>query len=136
MAGACPGETYQAIAGNLMLLENGQPTEDVQTQIVYEGIKPYPFNIAALDAMGTRLWLVQVNGKQPLYSEGMTLGEVTTVVQSVGADTAIRSDGGGSTTVAIQTGSNPLPTMGTGQTKISRVLNMPSHGKKVRSPII
>ncbi|MEA5464706.1 phosphodiester glycosidase family protein [Leptothoe sp. PORK10 BA2] len=129
--GNCPEETHQAISGNLMLLENGQLTEDVQTKIVSaEGDKPYPFNIAALDATGTRLWLIQTDGKQPLYTEGTTLREVTAIVQSLGADTAVRLDGGGSTTVAVspQAGSAHLPT-GTRQSENPQVLNMPGHGK-------
>ena len=63
--GTCPDTTQQAVAGNLMLLANGQPTDDVQQQIIYEGHKPYSFPIAALDASGTRLWFVLVDGKQP-----------------------------------------------------------------------
>lgn len=116
--GACPDETQQAIAGNLMLLNHGQPTEQVQKQFTAnEGKKPYAFTVAALDTQGKRLWLVLVDGKQPLYSEGITLSEVTDLVQSLGADTAIKLDGGGSTTVAIATPAGP------------KVLNAPIHTK-------
>ena len=115
--GTCGSGTQQAIAGNLLLLEKGQPTETVQTQIAYEGNKPYPFTVAALDTSGTRLWLVLTDGKQPLYSEGTTLGEITELVQELGADTAMRLDGGGSTTAAIATPTGPS------------LLNSPAHGK-------
>lgn len=115
--GTCTEETQQAIAGNLVLLDKGQTTEALQTRLPDEGKKPYSFTIAALDKTGTRLWLVLVDGKQPLYSEGMTLGEVTALVQELGADTALRLDGGGSTTVAIASPAGPT------------VLNTPIHGK-------
>ena len=115
--GTCGSGTQQAIAGNLLLLEKGRPTETVQTQIGYEGNKPYPFTVAALDASGTRLWLMLTDGKQPLYSEGTTLGEITELVQELGADTAMRLDGGGSTTIAIATPTGPT------------LLNSPIHGK-------
>ena len=105
--GTCQSTTQQAIAGNLMLLENGQQTDMVKKRIIDEGNKPYPFTVAALDAGGTRLWLVLADGKQPLYTEGMTLGEITNLVQELGADTAIRLDGGGSTTGAISTPNGP-----------------------------
>lgn len=115
--GTCAEGTRQAIAGNLVLLEDGQPTEWLQNQLHQEGEIPYSFTIAALDATGTRLWLVLVDGKQPLYSEGMTLGEVTAQVQALGADTAVRLDGGGSTTAVI---SSPHG---------ATVLNTPIHSK-------
>jgi len=129
--GDCQNGTQQAVAGILMLVENGQPTEAVQTQIANETPKPYPFNIAALDATGTRLWLVQTDGKQPLHSEGMTLEEVTAFIQELGVDTAVRLDGGGSTTMAISPYS-PNPTTETsnsGHTTAPQVLNVPSHAK-------
>ncbi len=116
-AGACPKATQQAVAGNLMLLDQGRLTQNVQNQITNEGDKPYSFTITALNADGTRLWLVLVDGKQPLYSEGMTLAEVTELVQTLGADTALRLDGGGSTTVAISSPQGP------------QVLNVPMHAK-------
>ena len=115
--GTCPENTQQAVAGRIVLLENGQPTDTVQQQIVDENGKPYPFTVAALNADGTRLWLVLVDGKQPLYSEGLTLEEVTTLVQDLGADTALQLDGGGSTTLAIA--ASPKP----------QVLNVPIHAK-------
>lgn len=115
--GTCPQDTQQAVAGRIVLLENAQPTETVQQQIIDEKSKPYPFTVAALNADGTRLWLVLVDGKQPLYSEGLTLEEVTTLVQDLGADTALQLDGGGSTTLAIA--ASPKP----------QVLNVPIHAK-------
>ena len=129
--GDCQNGTQQAVAGILMLVENGQPTEAVQTQIANETPKPYPFNIAALDATGTRLWLVQTDGKQPLHSEGMTLEEVTAFIQELGVDTAVRLDGGGSTTMAISPHSPnpPTATSTSNHTTAPQVLNVPSHAK-------
>lgn len=115
--GDCPQDTQQAVAGNWMLLKQGQPTEVVQQQITDGDKKPYAYTIAALDTTGTRLWLVLVDGKQPLYSEGMTLAEVTRFVQDLGADTALQLDGGGSTTMAISSATGP------------QVLNAPIHAK-------
>ena len=115
--GDCPESTQQAVAGNWMLLKQGQPTEIVQQQIISDDKKPYSYTIAALDATGTQLWLVLVDGKQPLYSEGMTLGEVTRFVQELGADMALQLDGGGSTTIAISSATGP------------QVLNAPIHTK-------
>lgn len=105
--GLCPTGTQQAVAGNLLLLANGEPTKQIEKEISHKGNKPYPFTVAALDATGTRLWLVLADGKQPLYSEGITLSEITQLMQDLGVDTALRLDGGGSTTGVISTVNGP-----------------------------
>ncbi|MBX2865728.1 MAG: phosphodiester glycosidase family protein [Leptolyngbyaceae cyanobacterium MAG.088] len=114
--GTCE-DSLQAVAGQTVLLENGEQTEAVTQRLAEEGIRPYPFNIVALDATGTQLWLIQTDGKQPFYSEGITLPEATDLLQELGVETALRLDGGGSTTMAISTPDGP------------KVLNVPAHTK-------
>lgn len=109
--------SLQALAGKMVVLENGAPTEAATQQIAKDGAKPYPFNIVGLDTTGTQLWLVLVDGKQPLYSEGMTMEEVLDLLQELGVETALQLDGGGSTTVAMDTPSG------------AKVLNVPAHTK-------
>jgi len=53
------------------------------------------------------LWLILGDGKQPLYSGGITLREVAALVQGLGAEIAIRLEGGGFTTLAIATKNGP-----------------------------
>ena len=102
--GDCPKGTEQAVAGNTLLLQNGQLTETLQDLLNgSDPDRPYPVNIAAIDSSGARLWLILSDGKQPLYSEGMTLQEVVDLLQELGAANAVRLDGGGSTTLAITT---------------------------------
>ena len=115
--GNCHNGTQQAVAGDLLLLEDGTLTHKVKKQIVVQKDKPYPFTVAALDAGGTKLWLVLADGKQPFYAEGITLEEITHLVKELGADTAIRLDGGGSTTGAIATPQGP------------KVINIPVQAK-------
>ena len=108
VAGDCPDGVEQAVSGNTLLIQNGQPTERVQTLLNGpDPDQPYPINIAALDASGARLWLILSDGKQPLYSEGATLQETVDLLQALGATTAVRLDGGGSTTLAIATDTSP-----------------------------
>ncbi|MDJ0703163.1 MAG: phosphodiester glycosidase family protein [Leptolyngbyaceae cyanobacterium MO_188.B28] len=117
-SGDCPQGVEQAVAGNQVLLQNGQPTASVQALLNRpESEKPYPINIAAIDASGARLWLILSDGKQPLYSEGTTLQEMLDLLQTLGATTAVKLDGGGSTTLAIATDTS------------SRVLNAVIHAK-------
>jgi exopolysaccharide biosynthesis protein len=47
--------------------------------------------------------LVVVDGKQPIYSEGVTLVELAQIFAKLGADRAINMDGGGSTTLVMAT---------------------------------
>ncbi len=134
--GICFAGTEQAVSGNTMLLDKGQPTTVVQ-DILNDGqpAKPYPMNIAALDATGTRLWLILVDGKQPFYSEGMTLQESIDLVQSLGGTTALRLDGGGSTTLAVSTAGRGIAGKGEAQTAAAlngaapRLLNAVIHAK-------
>ncbi|MBD0345797.1 MAG: phosphodiester glycosidase family protein, partial [Coleofasciculus sp. Co-bin14] len=79
--------------------------------------KPYPRVAVAIDQKGQKLWLIAVDGKQPLYSEGATIPELTKIIMELGADTALNLDGGGSTTLVTQTPQG------------ATLLNAPTHTK-------
>ncbi|MEM0979411.1 MAG: phosphodiester glycosidase family protein [Cyanobacteria bacterium P01_H01_bin.58] len=91
--GTCPDGTQHAIAGREVLLVDGQPHPDLK------GGAPYARVAIALNKAGTRLWLIVVDGKQPNYSQGITLAQLTQHSQALGADTALNLDGGGSATL-------------------------------------
>ncbi|MEM8638154.1 MAG: phosphodiester glycosidase family protein [Cyanobacteria bacterium P01_G01_bin.54] len=110
----CPVGTQFALSGGPLLLERGQPA---RRDPVSSEDKPYARLVVALDQSGTRLWLIAVDGKQPFYSEGMTLPEVTALAQDLGADTALNLDGGGSTTLVQAKDGQP------------QLLNSPVHAK-------
>ncbi|MGG6295861.1 phosphodiester glycosidase family protein [Leptolyngbya sp. AN02str] len=112
--GNCPSDTAQAVAGREALLLNGNP---IPAKPDAEPDKPYPRTAIALDTTGTTLWIAIVDGKQPLYSEGVTLAELTRIFQELGADSALNLDGGGSTTLVANLHSKPT------------VLNAPIHTK-------
>ena len=96
--GTCPAETMQAVAGNEVLIRAGKPVSKAA-----KSDKPYPRSVVAIDATGKKLWLILVDGKQRLYSEGMTIVELTHFVQQLGVDAALNLDGGGSVTLAAAT---------------------------------
>jgi hypothetical protein len=113
--GECPAGTIHAVAGIVVLVENGQPAyHNFRTK---EDRRPYSRVAMAIDKTGQKLWLVLVDGKQPLYSEGATILELAEIMADLGVDTAINLDGGGSTTLVIET---PAGT---------KVLNAPMHTK-------
>jgi exopolysaccharide biosynthesis protein len=50
---------------------------------------------------GRYLYLVVVDGRQPFYSEGITLSELADLMISLGARYAMNLDGGGSSTMVV-----------------------------------
>jgi len=113
-SGMCPPQTQQAVAGNALILKNGQPSRDSKAS---DRDRSYGRTIVALDKSGRRLWLLIADDKQPYYSEGITLNQAAELLAQMGADTALNLDGGGSTTLVV---------MHQGQPK---VLNAPIHTK-------
>ena len=69
-----------------------------------------------LNAAGDRLILAAVDGKQPGYSEGVTLPEFAELMKRYGAREAVNLDGGGSVTLVAQSENGGM-----------EVLNSPIH---------
>jgi len=99
----CPTETIQAIAGGTILIDQGVPitAEDIPE----DGL--HPRTAVAIDEQGETLWLIVVDGRQPDYSEGITLVELANGILELGAYMALNLDGGGSTTLVVADGLSP-----------------------------
>ena len=61
----------------------------------------HPRTAVGFDPAKGRLWLVVVDGRQPPYSVGMTLPELSDFLSALGATEALNLDGGGSTVVVV-----------------------------------
>jgi hypothetical protein len=109
---SCSGLARQALSGNMLLLEDGKRSPDLDKM---EKDKPYPRLAVGLDRSGKHLKLVLVDGKQKFYSEGMTVEEFVPFLQGLGLEQAINLDGGGSVTLAVAGKRGP------------RILNAPIH---------
>jgi Phosphodiester glycosidase len=107
----CPKGTQQGLSGNQLILNAGQPSTQTEPD------KAYPRTIVGTDATGQRLWLIVIDGKQPWYSEGMTIAETIPLLQKLGITTALNLDGGGSVSMVRSTPNGP------------QVLNAPIHNK-------
>lgn len=107
----CPVGTQQGLAGNHLILRNGQ------AQPLPELDQPYARTIVATDVAGKTLRLVVIDGKQPWYSEGMTISEVIPWLQQWKVDAALNLDGAGSSTLALARPHAP------------KLLNAPIHNK-------
>jgi Phosphodiester glycosidase len=111
----CPENTIQGLAGDEILIYRGQSKTSANPKD-----KPYPRVVAATDKEGKKLWLVLVDGKQPLYSEGITKVELSKFLKNLGVYTALNLDGGGSTTLVV---ANPE------KNRNPKTLNAPIHTK-------
>ncbi len=113
--GTCPAGTAQAVAGSGMVLEAGKPVVPKAGAADSNGV--YSRTAVAIDASGKKLWLIAIDDKQWLYSEGVSLLELAEIARRLGAVSALNLDGGGSTTLVMAT---PAGTT---------VLNSPVHTK-------
>ncbi|MGB3636938.1 MAG: phosphodiester glycosidase family protein [Rivularia sp. (in: cyanobacteria)] len=100
--GDCPKNTLQGVAGKDVFIKNSKPVK-----LDSEPDKPYPRVAVAINKQGNILWLIAIDGKQPLYSEGATIAELTEIVRDLGAYTALNLDGGGSTTLVMTKNNKP-----------------------------
>jgi len=103
-----PARPYNAISGETLLLTGGKLIPDLDDSAIQ------PRTAVGYSSNGRYLYLVVVDGRQPLYSEGMTIKELADLMQSLGAHYAMNLDGGGSSTMVVR-GSDGKP----------RVLNSP-----------
>lgn len=109
----CPPNTREAIAGREILIDEGQPIAKQRIKNYSDYKKFFPRTAVGIDRQGEKLWFVLVDGRQPYYSEGITIAELTDIFLNLGVDQALNFDGGGSTTLAIADG------------KTTRLLNSP-----------
>ena len=91
-----PAHPYNAISGDPMLVSGGAPMPNLdQTDL-------HPRTAVGYARNGRYLYLVVVDGRQPFYSEGITLQELAKIMVSLGAQYAMNLDGGGSSTMVIE----------------------------------
>lgn len=79
-----------------------------------------PRTVVGLDKTGTQMSLMVVDGRQPNLSVGMTLVELSDEMLSLGCESAINLDGGGSSTLVYRDRN----------TKKLKVVNSPSDTKE------
>ena len=95
-----PGDEriYNAISGDRMIVENKEAVPGLDDEI------PAPRTAIGINGEGSKLVIVVVDGRQFLYSQGATMSELAEILILYGADTAMNLDGGGSSTLVVQSG--------------------------------
>jgi len=110
----CGPGVREAMAAGPRLLKDGQRLSYAAFDAAY-GSTRHPRTAVGLDARRRLAWLVTVDGRQPGVSEGASLDELTDILVALGASDAINLDGGGSTTMVVESANGPV------------VLNRPIH---------
>ena len=105
---------YNVISGLPVFVKEGKALRKLDRQ--KQPYRPNPRTAIALDKSQCQLMLFVVDGRQPNYSEGMTLPELARIVLKYGGYTALNLDGGGSSTLVIE-----------GPNGESVILNSPIH---------
>ncbi len=103
-----PAKPFNAISGETLLMTGGQIIPDLNDQAAQ------PRTAVGYSKNGRYFYLVVVDGRQPLYSDGITVKELAALMKSIGSDYAMNLDGGGSSTMVVE-GADGKP----------RVLNSP-----------
>ncbi len=91
-----PAHPYNAISGDPLLVTGGNSVADLDDHELH------PRTAVGYSRNGRYLYLVVVDGRQPFYSEGMTLRELAALMVSLGAQYAMNLDGGGSSTMVVE----------------------------------
>jgi len=98
-----PDGVSQVVGGFPQLLSGGERVGDLLV-----GENPsfaaarHPRTAVGFDAARGLLWMVGVDGRQPGYSDGMSLPELAGLMESLGATDAVNLDGGGSTVMVLR----------------------------------
>jgi hypothetical protein len=108
-------DAWSALSGGPLLVEGGEIRRRAPARAAVEA---HPRTAVALDESGARMMLFVVDGRQPNYSEGITLPELAELILASGGHTALNLDGGGSSALVIE-GPDGEPA----------VLNSPIHGR-------
>jgi hypothetical protein len=99
---SAPGPVEELVGGFPLLLMDGEPVLNrVPTIREAFAARRHPRSAVAIRPDGTIL-LVTVDGRQPGYSDGMTLAELTDLLLELGAADALNLDGGGSTALVLR----------------------------------
>lgn len=95
------GRAYNALAGDTTVLIDGRysvPASDKRSITVVR----HPRSAAGISRDGRYLILMTIDGRQPGYSEGASKAELAEWLKRLGAWDALNLDGGGSTTLVIE----------------------------------
>lgn len=113
-------EASLAIGGGPLLVEDGRVVEDPDPPAPQERDHRNPVIAVGIGPNGRSLTFVEVDGRQPDLSIGLTRPELAAYMADLGAAQAMAFDSGGSATMVVRLPGEPAP----------RVVNSPSDGRE------
>ena len=116
-----PDRIAAAVGGGPMILQNGAWVDDADGPNGGEYAMRIPSSGAAVEPDGTLL-LIEVDGRQPEYSIGVTRPEFAALMHALGGTDGLAFDGGGSSEIAARELGTPAATL----------RNTPSDGRERR----
>jgi hypothetical protein len=97
-----PDGATELVAGFPALIRGGEWVGDLEGEARPAfALARHPRTALGLDTVGRRFWIVVLDGRREGVSEGMTLPELATLLQALGATEALNLDGGGSSTMLV-----------------------------------
>jgi len=119
----------QVVGGFPLLLENGIRVGDlgVVDRPSFAAAR-HPRTAVGFDTGKGRLWIVVVDGRQPGYSDGMTLPELGGLFETLGVTEAVNLDGGGSTVMVLEGSPVSRPSDAEGERAVVNALGVVRDG--------
>jgi exopolysaccharide biosynthesis protein len=102
-----PKDAKQAVQGNAVVLSRGEPFEFPKGAMSIRN----PRTVVGLNADGTILTLMVVDGRNPLRSIGMTGTQLGEEMKNAGCTNAVNMDGGGSSELVMRDADGKLQVM-------------------------
>jgi hypothetical protein len=115
----------EVVSGFPLLLRRGEPVGDlgVAERPSFAAAR-HPRTAVGYDGERKLLWLVVVDGRQEGYSDGMTLPELTTLLERLGAREAVNLDGGGSSVMVLRGMAVSRPSDEAGERPVANALGV------------
>jgi hypothetical protein len=82
----------------------------------------HPRTAVGYDEATRKLWLIEVDGRQLPYSDGMTLPELASLMEALGIDEGLNLDGGGSSVMVVQGTARNRPSDAAGERAVVNAL--------------
>jgi hypothetical protein len=90
-----PPDDFEVVSGNTILVKDG-------VSVANHSKTRHPRTVVGLDATGTKLILLLVDGRKPGIAVGMSYEELAAEMLRLGCTEALNLDGGGSSVMAIR----------------------------------